>query len=72
MCNVEVFSLESLFLIHLIWTIKFGFSSTTLSLLFLFGQYGAFFAFFRPFRASLEAGVRFKHFLGPTYVDYQL
>ena len=45
MCNVEVFSLESLFLVHLIWTINFGFSSTALSFFILFGQYGTFFAF---------------------------
>ena len=46
MSNVEVFSLESLFLVHLIWTINFGFLSTALSFFFiLFGQYGTFFAF---------------------------
>ena len=67
MCNVEVFSLESLFLVHLIWTINFGFSSTALSFFYFIEPTWDFFCIFRPFRASLEVGDRFKHFFG-TYL----
>ena len=67
MCNVEVFSLESLFLVHLIWTINFGFSSTALSFFYFIQPIWDLFCIFRPFRASLEAGDRFKHFFG-TYL----
>ena len=48
MCNVEFFSLESLFLVHLIWTINFGFSSKYSFIsffLFYSANMGPFFAF---------------------------
>ena len=61
MCNVEVFSLESLLFVNLIWTINFGFSSVALSFLFLIRPILDRFCIFRPFRASLEAGDSFKH-----------
>ena len=62
MCNVEVFSLESLILVHLIWTINVGFSSTALSFFYFIWPIWDLFCIFRHFRASLEAGDRFKHF----------
>ena len=68
MCNVEVFSLESLLLVHLIWTINFGFSSTALSFfLFQSANMGPFFHF-QAFQSQFRGWgqVQTLNFLGPS------